>query len=129
MKPSSFVSPGCEAAQTCNRALGMSSLCFAKSAPSAHSKPDYVFVDESNGAMRRSVICLLHIASASLLCIEHCTIQTATTMWAQATTRKMCLSSIVGPCRNNSSTHSRLANKQADWSLCLIGLDSWSATA
>ena len=36
---------------------------------------------------------------------------------------------IVGPCRDNSSTRSRLASKQADWSLCLIGLDSWSATA
>ena len=36
----------------------------------------------------KSVICLLHIASASLLCIEHCAIQTATTMWAQATSSR-----------------------------------------
>ena len=45
------------------------------------------------------VICLLHIASASLMCIEHCAIQTATTMCAQAKSRKRCLPSIVGPCR------------------------------
>ena len=34
------------------------------------------------------VLFLLHIASTSLLCIEHCTIQTATTMWAQAKSSK-----------------------------------------
>ena len=40
---------------------------------------------------------------------------------------KRCLSSIVGPCRDNSSTCSSLVLVQEVWPLCLIGLDSWSA--
>ena len=35
------------------------------------------------GSDFKTVTCLLHIASASLLCKEHCAIQTATTMWGQ----------------------------------------------
>ena len=70
-----------------------------KSASSEQSVPDCVIVDKSNGAIRRSVICLLHIASASLLCIEHCTVQTDTTVGAQAPVQKKsaCLALLVHP--------------------------------
>ena len=48
---------------------------------------------------------------------------------SQATSSKRCLSSIVGPCRNDSSMHSSIVLVQEVWPLCLICFDSWSATA
>ena len=78
---------------------------------------------ESYGAMRRSVFRILRIAYA------RCTVCIAPAMWTQASSKKRCLPSIAGPCRNNSSTRSSLVVVQEVWPLCLIGLDSWSATA
>ena len=48
---------------------------------------------ESHGAMRRSVICILHTVCTRLR-MMHCT-----AAWAQVATRKECLPSIVGPPR------------------------------
>ena len=69
-------------------------------------------------------MCLLHIASASLLCIEHCTIQTARTMWAQdpSPEKGVCLALLVHPgirvlrCPD-------LALRPSAWPLCLIDCD------
>ena len=80
----------------------------------------------SEGNMRESVTCrLLCIQlTPSLLTKMHCT-----AAWAQVATRKECLSSIVGPCRNNSSTLSSLVLVQEVWPLRLCGNEYWSATA
>ena len=107
--------------------------CSSRIGP-GRAETDFLATSENRGDSRESIranrfaeiICPVQSIELmpGLQFYMHCT-----ATWAQVATRKECLSSIVGPCRNNSSTLSSLVIVQEVWPLRLRGNDYWSATA